>query len=53
MSEKLDIPGSRRVPRTGVIYVMGKARERGSAIRKRPWGTPTAVAGFRALARGG
>ena len=37
MSEQLSIPGFRRVPRTGVIYVMGKARERGFEYDNPAW----------------
>jgi aspartate/methionine/tyrosine aminotransferase len=37
MSETLSIPGFRRVPRTGVIYVMGKAREQGFEYDNPAW----------------
>ncbi len=37
MDEKINIPGFRRVPRTGVIYVMGKASERGFHYDNMQW----------------
>ncbi len=37
MNEKISIPGFRRVPRTGVIYVMSKAGERGYFYDNSSW----------------
>ena len=37
MNEKIKIPGFRRVPRTGVIYVMSRATERGFGYDNPAW----------------
>ncbi|MFN2134925.1 MAG: pyridoxal phosphate-dependent aminotransferase [Candidatus Promineifilaceae bacterium] len=37
MNDEISIPGFRRVPRTGVIYVMGKAGERGFSYDNHAW----------------
>jgi hypothetical protein len=37
MDEKISIPGFRRVPRTGVIYVMSRAGDRGFSYDNSAW----------------